>query len=99
LRANTASCPSVTSLARTRATIVTLVSSASQIRSSVHPSPPSPWSALSRMRAFRMAFAELLPLEIISLSRARSSALSSTTYRLFATLRLHVGCLRQNKNQ
>src|SRR6516225_1551675 len=42
LRVSTASRPSVTSFSRTRATIVTLVSSAWQISSSDQPSPPSP---------------------------------------------------------
>lgn len=63
--------------ARTRATIVTLASSGSQIRSSVHPSPPSPCPAFKRMRALGIALAALLPFEIAASSRARSPALNS----------------------
>ena len=53
--------PSSTGLARTRSTLVTLVSSALQIAASGQPSPASPRPALSRIRAFRMVLAGALP--------------------------------------
>ena len=62
-----------------------LVSSASAIRLSLHPSPASDTSAFRRMRAFVSKCGARLPLRIKSSSRARSSSLSSTTYFLTAT--------------
>lgn len=80
LRLRTASKPSSTSCWRVRYTVVALVSSASMIRLSLHPSPASETSAFSNIRAFISRCAELLPLRIISLSWLRSSSLSLTTY-------------------
>ncbi len=44
-------------------------------------------------------FAGVLPLEIRTFSRARSSAPSSTTNFLFATVHAPADCHRQGKNQ
>src|SRR6516225_2546210 len=80
LRLRTASKPSSTSCWRARYTVVALVSSASTIRLSLQPSPPSETSAFNRIRAFISFCAELFPLWIMSSSRLRSSWLNRTTY-------------------
>ena len=64
LRLNTASKPSSTSCLRTRYTIDSLVSRASMILLSLHPSPSSETSALSKIRAFSSRFAGLFPFRI-----------------------------------
>jgi hypothetical protein len=50
------------------------------IRLSLHPSPASETSALSKIRAFSSRCAGLLPFRISVASRSRSSPLSLTTY-------------------
>ena len=61
-----------------------LVSNASEIALSLHPSPISDVSAFKRMRALVSNCAGLLPEWIKASSRSRSSALSFTTYFLTA---------------
>ena len=61
-----------------------LVSNAAEIALSLHPSPISDVSAFNRMRALVSNCAGLLPAWIKVSSRARSSALSFTTYFLTA---------------
>src|SRR5271165_3478640 len=94
LRVKTASKPSSTSCRRVRSIVAMLVSSASAIRLSLHPSPAADTSAFNRMRAFVNKCPARLPLRINSSSRARSSSLSLTTYfltaiSLLATNHLH----------
>src|SRR3954453_6217557 len=84
-RLRTASKPSSTNRWRVRATVARLVSSAVTMRLSLQPSPASETSALSRIRAFRIAAAGCLPLLIKSSSADRSSRLRRTTYFLTAT--------------
>ena len=71
--------PSSTSCWRVRATVSTLVSRASAIWLSLHPSPASEMSAFSRMRALVSCRAGCLPIRINALRRSRSSSLSVTT--------------------
>src|SRR6266699_1384418 len=85
LRLSTASTPSSTSCWRVRYTVVALVSSASTIRLSLQPSPPSEMSAFNKIRAFISFCAELFPLRIISSSCLRSSWLNRTTNFFTAT--------------
>jgi len=80
LRVRTASKPSSTRRRRVRSIVGMLVSSASAVRLSLHPSPASYTSAFNRMRAIVNKCPARLPLRINSSSRARSSPLSLTTY-------------------
>src|SRR6202011_5945779 len=84
LRVSTAWNPSSTNCRRVRRMLAMLVSSASAIRLSLQPSPPSDTSAFNRMGAFVNNWAERLPFRTRSLSCARSSALNRTTYFLTA---------------
>jgi len=63
-----------------RAIVSMLVSNAAEIALSLHPSPISEVSAFNRMRALVSNRARLLPASIKASNRARSSALSFTTY-------------------
>src|ERR1700729_1605435 len=85
LRTRTASKPSSTSCWRVRATVSVLVSRASAIRVSLHPSPASEASAFNRMRALVSSRAGCLPICVSASSRSRSSSLSLTMY-LFTAL-------------
>src|SRR5208283_479876 len=89
--------PVSTSRCRVRETLDLLVSSASMICSSVHPSPASETSALSRMRARVTNSAERRPLRRNSSRKDRSSRLNFTMYFFSATNHLHAskqqGCL------
>src|SRR5664279_3288034 len=80
LRTRTASNPSSTSCWRVRATVSMLVSRATAIWLSLHPSPASEASAFSRMRALVSCRAGCFPAWISVLRRSRSSSLSLTTY-------------------
>src|SRR5512132_1472402 len=82
LRKTAAPRPAVTYTWRTRATVVGWTSNASAITASVQPGPASPWSALSKMRAWVRALAEATPCPIRVRSRARSWSDRATTYRL-----------------
>ena len=62
LRLNTASKPSSTNCLRTRQTMDALVSKASMIRPSLHPSPASETSAFNNIRAFSSRCAGLFSL-------------------------------------
>src|SRR5208283_3304497 len=79
-----ASNPSSTCCRRSRPILLMLVSNAAEIALSLHPSPISDVSAFNRMRALVSNCAGLLPAWIKASSRARSSALSFTTYFLTA---------------
>src|SRR4029077_19396257 len=85
LRTRTASKPSSTSCWRVRATVSVLVSRASAIRLSLHPSPASEASAFNRMGALVSSRAGCFPIFVAASSRSRSSSLSLTTY-LFTAL-------------
>ena len=89
LRTRTASKPSSTSCWRVRATVSMLVSRASAICLSLHPSPASETSAFNRMRALVSCRAGCLPICISALSRSRSSLLRVTTY-FFTAIRFAV---------
>jgi hypothetical protein len=84
LRLSAASSPSSTSRRRVRPIVSRLVSSATEIALSLHPSPASDTSAFKRMRAFVSDCAACLPEPVIASSRSRSSALNLTTYFLTA---------------
>src|SRR5580692_7916353 len=86
LRTRTASRPSSTSFWRVRATVSTLVSRASAIRLSLHPSPASEASAFNRMRALVSSRAGCLPICVSASSRSRSSSLSFLDVLLHGTL-------------
>ncbi len=73
LRVRTASQPSSKSCRRVRSIVGMLVSSASAIRLSLHPSPASDTFAFNRMRAFVSKCPARLPLRINASSWARSS--------------------------
>src|SRR5664280_417278 len=85
LRVSTDSNPSSTSWRLVRSILAMLVSSASAIRLSLHPSPASDTSAFNRMRALVNNCAGRLPAWTKSSSRARSFALNRTTYFLTET--------------
>src|SRR3984893_9287800 len=57
-----------------------LVSRASMIRLSLHPSPASETSAFNKIRAFSSRRAGLFPFRVSVVSRSRSSPLNLTTY-------------------
>src|SRR3954454_5206602 len=78
LRVSAASTPPSTNCWRVRATVSMLVSSASAISLSLHPSPASHASAFSRMRAFSTWRAGRLPVWISAVSCCRSSTVSAT---------------------
>ena len=80
LRFNTASKPSSTNCLRTRQTMDALVSNASMIRLSLHPSPASDTSAFNNMRAFSSRCAGPFPFRISIASCSRSSPLNRTIY-------------------
>src|SRR5271165_5572818 len=89
--------PVSTSRCLVRETLDLLVSSASMICSSVHPSPASEMSALSRIRARVTNSAERRPLRRNSSRKDRSSRPNFTMYFFSATNHLHAskqqGCL------
>src|SRR5208282_2890956 len=58
----------------------TLVSRASMIRLSLHPSPASETSAFNKIRALSCCCAALFPFRNSASSRSRSSLLNRTTY-------------------
>src|SRR5208283_2656838 len=97
LRDMQSSKPVSTSRCLVRETLDLLVSSASMICSSVHPSPASETSALSRIRARVTNSAERRPLRRNSSRKDRSSRLKFTMYFFSATNHLHAskqqGCL------
>src|SRR5574341_2293525 len=72
--------PPSTKRCRVRSTVLTLVSRAATIRSSVQPS-----SAFSKIRARVTLRVETLPFRVSSTSCARSSSVMSTTYSFLAT--------------
>src|SRR5271167_324192 len=88
LRLSAASSPSSTSRRRVRPIVSILVSSATEIALSLHPSPASDTSAFKRIRAFVSDCAGCLPEPVIASSRSRSSALNLTTYFLTAAISL-----------
>ncbi|QDU18934.1 hypothetical protein ETAA1_08320 [Urbifossiella limnaea] len=79
-RVRAAATPDSTNRWRTRPTVSVLTSTASAIRSSVHPGRPSAVSALSRMRAWATFWAAVRPAASNPVSSTRSSAVSVTTY-------------------
>src|SRR5204863_9081041 len=76
---------------RTRATVAGLTSNAAPMAASVQPGPASPWLAFSRMRAWVSTLAGATPRPIIVCSRARSSSVRTTTYRLRTSASCSVG--------
>src|SRR5919204_6471451 len=76
---------------RTRATVAGLTSSAAPMAASVHEGPASPWLAFNRIRAWVRALAGATPRPIMVCSRARSSSVKTTTYRLRTSASCSVG--------
>jgi hypothetical protein len=82
-RCNAAASPSLANRWRTRAMVGRLTSRAAAMSLSFQLGPWSPWSALSKMRAWAKVRAGPVPAEIKSLSCWRCPGLRLTMYRFF----------------
>src|SRR5919109_5586246 len=76
---------------RTRVTVAGLTANAAPMAASVQPGPAWPWLAFSRMRAWVRALAGATPRPIMVCSRARSSSVRTTMYRLRTSASCSVG--------
>src|SRR3954451_7955616 len=83
VRSSAARSPWVTYSRRTRETVAGCTSSAPAMAASVQPGPPSPWFALSRIRARVSCRAGAVPRPITVRNCARSASVSLTAYLVF----------------